>query len=56
MEVAASIFFVYKIRIFGAPLFPYYKTNGSHVTVYNPDYYGSLYLNDMSEYCPNKQD
>ena len=26
MEVAASIFFVYKIRIFGAPLFSYYTT------------------------------
>jgi hypothetical protein len=26
------------------------KTNGSHVTVYNSDWYGSLYLNDMSEY------
>ena len=30
------------------------KTNGSHVMVYNPDYYGNLYLNDMSEYYPNK--
>ncbi|MBO5796327.1 MAG: C13 family peptidase, partial [Bacteroides sp.] len=28
------------------------KTNGSHVMVYNPDYYGSLYLNDMNEYYP----
>ena len=28
------------------------KTNGSHVMVYNSDYYGSLYLNDMSEYYP----
>ena len=26
------------------------KTNGSHVMVYNSDYYGNLYLNDMSEY------
>ena len=30
------------------------KTNGSHVMVYNPDYYGNLYLNDMSEYYPNR--
>ena len=30
------------------------KINGSHVMVYNPDYYGSLYLNDMSEYYPNR--
>lgn len=30
------------------------KTNGSHVMVYNPYYYGNLYLNDMSEYYPNK--
>ena len=29
------------------------KTNGSHVMVYNPDCYGNLYLNDMSEYYPN---
>jgi glycosylphosphatidylinositol transamidase (GPIT) subunit GPI8 len=28
------------------------KTNGSHVMVYNPDYYGNLYLNNMSEYYP----
>ena len=28
------------------------KTNGSHVMVYNSDYYGNLYLNDMSEYYP----
>ena len=28
------------------------KTSGSHVMVYNPDSYGSLYLNDMSEYYP----
>lgn len=26
------------------------KTNGSHVMVYNSDWYGSLYLNDMREY------
>ena len=30
------------------------KTNGSHVMVYNPDCYGNLYLNDMSEYYPNR--
>lgn len=30
------------------------KTNGSHVMVYNPDYYGNLYLNDMSEYYPKR--
>ena len=30
------------------------KTNGSHVMVYNSDYYGSLYLNDMSEYYPKR--
>ena len=30
------------------------KTNGSHVMVYNSDYYGNLYLNDMSEYYPNR--
>ena len=29
------------------------KTNGSHVMVYNSDWYGSLYLNDMREYWPN---
>lgn len=29
------------------------KTNGSHVMVYNSDYYGNLYLNDMSEYYPD---
>ena len=28
------------------------KTNGSHVMVYNSDWYGSLYLNDMREYWP----
>ena len=28
------------------------KTNGSHVMVYNPEYYGNLYLNNMSEYYP----
>ena len=28
------------------------KTNGSHVMVYNSDYYGNLYLNDMGEYYP----
>ena len=28
------------------------KTNGSHVMVYNPEYYGNLYWNDMSEYYP----
>ena len=31
------------------------KTNGSHVMVYNSDYYGSLYLNDMGEYYPDGQ-
>ena len=31
------------------------KTNGSHVMIYNSDYYGNLYLNDMSEYYPNQQ-
>ena len=30
------------------------KTNGSHVMVYNSDYYGNLYLNDMSEYYPKR--
>ena len=30
------------------------KTNGSHVMVYNPDCYGNLYLNDMSEYYPKR--
>lgn len=30
------------------------KTNGSHVMVYNPDNYGNLYMNDMSEYYPNR--
>jgi hypothetical protein len=30
------------------------KTNGSHVMVYNSDYYGNLYLNNMSEYYPNR--
>ena len=29
------------------------KTNGSHVMVYNSDYYGNLYWNDMREYWPN---
>ena len=28
------------------------KTNGSHVMVYNSEYYGNLYWNDMSEYYP----
>ena len=28
------------------------KTNGSHVMVYNSDYYGNLYLNDMGEFNP----
>ena len=30
------------------------KTNGSHVMVYNSDYYGNLYWSDMSEYYPTK--
>ena len=30
------------------------KTNGSHVMVYNSDCYGNLYLNNMSEYYPNR--
>ena len=30
------------------------KTRGSHVMVYNSDYYGNLYLNDMGEYYPNR--
>ena len=29
------------------------KTNGSHVMVYNSDYYDNLYWNDMREYWPN---
>ena len=32
------------------------KTNGSHVMVYNSDYYGNLYLNDMGEYYPKYVD
>ncbi len=28
------------------------KTNGSHVMVYNSDYYGNLYWSDMGEYYP----
>ena len=32
------------------------KTNGSHVMVYNSDWYGSLYLNDMREYWPKSVD
>lgn len=28
------------------------KTNGSHVMVYNHDYYGNLYMCDMGEYYP----
>ena len=32
------------------------KTNGSHVMVYNPDYYGNLYLNNISEYYPKEDD
>ena len=32
------------------------KTNGSHVMVYNSDYYGNLYWNDMSEYYPRSAD
>lgn len=32
------------------------KTNGSHVMVYNSDYYGNLYLNDMGEYYPKSVD
>ena len=30
------------------------KTNGSHVMVYNPDYYDNLYLSDMAEYYPHR--
>ena len=30
------------------------KTNGSHVMVYNSDYYGNLYWNGMGEYWPNR--
>ena len=44
-----------KSIIYDLYLHAFDKTNGSHVMVYNPDYYGSLYLNDMSEYCPKKQ-
>ena len=44
-----------KSVIYDLYLHAFDKTNGSHVMVYNPDNYGSLYLNDMSEYCPNKQ-
>ena len=33
-------------------LHAFHKTNGSHVMVYNPEYYGNLYWNDMSEYYP----
>ena len=44
-----------KSVIYDLYLHAFDKTNGSHVMVYNPDYYGSLYLNDMSEYCPKKQ-
>lgn len=40
--------------IYDLYLHAFNKTNGSHVMVYNPDYYGNLYLNDMSEYYPNK--
>lgn len=31
------------------------KTNGSHVMVYNPDCYGSLYMNDMGEYYSREE-
>ena len=41
-------------KIVGLRLHAFDKTNGSHVMVYNPDYYGNLYLNDMSEYYPNR--
>ena len=44
-----------KSVIYDLYLHAFDKTNGSHVMVYNPDYYGSLYLNDMSEYCPKKK-
>ena len=30
------------------------KTNGSHVMVYNSDYYGNLYFNGMGEYYPGR--
>jgi ABC-type branched-subunit amino acid transport system substrate-binding protein len=40
--------------IYDLYLHAFNKTNGSHVMVYNPDYYGNLYLNDMNEYYPNK--
>jgi ABC-type branched-subunit amino acid transport system substrate-binding protein len=40
--------------IYDLYLHAFNKTNGSHVMVYNPDYYGNLYLNDMREYYPNK--
>jgi glycosylphosphatidylinositol transamidase (GPIT) subunit GPI8 len=29
------------------------KTNGSHVMMYNSDYYGNLYLNNFGEYLRN---
>ena len=32
------------------------KTNGSNVMVYNSDYFGNLYLNDMGEYYPKSVD
>jgi glycosylphosphatidylinositol transamidase (GPIT) subunit GPI8 len=41
-----------KSIIYDLYLHAFDKTNGSHVMVYNPDYYGNLYLNDMSEYYP----
>ena len=41
-----------KSIIYDLYLHAFNKTNGSHVMVYNPDYYGNLYLNDMSEYYP----
>ena len=40
--------------IYNLYLHAFDKTSGSHVMVYNPDCYGNLYLNNMSEYYPNK--
>ena len=43
-----------KSVIYDLYLHAFDKTNGSHVMMYNPDNYGNLYLNDMSEYYPKR--
>ena len=43
-----------KSTIYNLYLQAFDKTLGSHVTVYNADYYGNMYLNDISEFYPKR--